>query len=130
MQLLMPPIVASPMGASVEIKPETLNLKGNGVITVFIEFSNSSYDVNDINCSTIKLHVEGVGFVVPIRCFVDDDEFVAKFNGSRVADLILLKLVHMQIPSPKEKHHEPLVVEGKVDGEPFRVIDEIRVMLP
>jgi len=139
MQLLAFPIVASPIGVSVKIKPETLNLKENkgGVITAFIEFNNSLYDVSDIDVKSIELHVkDGVGSVQPIRCIVADGKLVAKFNASEVADLILTTLGHMQ-PTPPQAKYSVIVVEGivkvvedMVKEEPFEGSDQIRIILP
>ena len=129
MQLLTPPIVASSIDASVEIKPETLNLKKNGVITAFIEFLDPSHSVSDIDIDTVKLHVEdAVGSVEPLRCVVADGKLIAKFDASEVADLILLG--HMQPIPPQDNQLKDLVVEGKVNGEPFEGSDRIRIILP
>lgn len=133
MSLLMSPIVAQKIDATVKIKPETLNLKGHGVITVFItEFSDPLYNVSNIDCATINLHVEGGGgFVVPIRCFIDDGVFVAKFDGSSVAGLILTTLGHMQpTPPPKAEYPKSIVVKGTVNGVDFEGSDQIRIILP
>jgi hypothetical protein len=127
-QLLMSPIAASSIDALVEIKPETLNLKKNGVITVFVELP-SPYNVTDIDVDTVKLHVEdAVGSVVPLRCVVADGKLVAKFDASDVADLILLG--HMQPIPPQDNELKDLVVEGQVKGEHFEGSDRIRIILP
>ena len=128
MQLLMSPIAASSIDALVEIKPETLNLKKNGVITAFVELP-SPYNVTDINIDTVRLHVEdAVGSVEPLRCVVADGKLIAKFDASDVADLILLG--HMQPIPPQDNQLKDLVVEGKVKGEPFEGSDRIRIILP
>jgi len=131
MQLLMSPIVGSSIEASVEIKPETLNLKENGVITAFIEFFDSSYNVSDVDFDSIRLRVEDASdWVEPIRCVVADGKLVVKFDGLSVVDYILGKLVHMQIILPQAKYPMDLVVEGMVKGEQFEGSDGVRVMLP
>jgi len=135
MQLLTSPIVSSTI-VSVKIKPKTLNLKKNGVITAFIEFNNSLYNVSDIDFESIELHVEdGVRSVQPIRCIIADGKLVAKFNASEVADLILTTLGHMQ-PTPPQAYSVIVVegmvkvVEDTVTEEPFKGSDRIRVILP
>ena len=130
-QLLASPIIAPSIDATVEIKPETLSLKARGVITVFItEFSDPSYNVSDIDCNTMKLHVkDGPGYVAPMRCIIEDDKFIAAFDGLSVAGHILVDLGHMQ-PLPKDKYRVELVVEGMVNGELFEGSYWIRVMLP
>jgi len=131
MQLLTAPIFSSPTGVSVKIKPETLNLRKNGVITASIEFLNSSYNVSDIDCESVRLRVESASdWVKPISCVVDEDRLIVKFDALSVTAYILNKLVHMQIPSPKAKHSMDLVVEGTFEGEPFEGSDRIWVMLP
>jgi hypothetical protein len=131
MQLVMSPIVGQPIGVSLEIEPETLNLKKQGVIMASIRFLNSSYNVSDIAFESIRLHVESASdWVEPIRCFVDDDELKVQFDAVDVTGYILNKLVHMQIPSPKAKHSMDLVVEGTLEGEYFKGSDQIKVMLP
>lgn len=129
-QLLTSPIVALSIEASVEIKPETLNLKRHGVITVFItEFSDPSYNVSDIDFeSPIELRVVGApGWAEPISCIVADGKLVVKFDASEVADLIRTTLGHMQ-PTPPPKAE--LVVKGTVSGVDFEGSDRIRVILP
>ncbi|NIR87039.1 hypothetical protein GWO13_05480 [Candidatus Bathyarchaeota archaeon] len=129
-QLLAPSIGASSIEAWVEIKPETLNLKKNGVVTVFIELP-SPYNVSDVNVDAIKLHVEdGEDYVVPTRCVAADGKLIVKFDASDVADYILGKLVHMQVILPKAKYPIDLVVEGMVNGEHFEGDDKIRIILP
>jgi len=131
MQALMPQIVGASIEASVEIKPETLNLKENGVITAFIEFFDSSYNVSDIDLESIELRVEGApDWVEPIRCVVADGKLIVKFDGMSVADHILGKLVHMQIIPPQAKYPMDLVVEGMVKEEHFEGSDQIRIILP
>jgi hypothetical protein len=133
LQLLMSPIAASSIDASVEIKPETLNVKENrgGVITAFIEFHDSQYNVSDINFTSIELQVDiitAVGSTEPIRCILADDKLVAKFDASEVAGLIRNTLGHMQPTPPKAERR--LVVKGTVSGFDFEGSDWIRVILP
>ena len=130
-QMLTSPIVGTPVGVSVEIKPETFNLKRRGIVTVYIEFLNSSYDVSDIACESIRLRVESASdWVEPLRCVVEDGKLIVGFDAVSVNNHILSKLVHMQIPSPKAKQSIDLVVEGTVEGEYFKGSDTIQVMLP
>lgn len=129
-QLMMPPIACSSIEASVEIKPETLNLKEQGVITAFIELPDP-YNVSDIDVDTIKLRVKDAGdYVTPIRCFTADGKLIAKFDASNVADHILTKLIHMQIIPPQAKHTIDLVIEGRVNEETFKGSYQIRIILP
>jgi len=131
-QLLTAPIAGSSIDASVEIKPETLNVKENrgGVITAFIEFCDSEYNVSAIDFESIELQVGTAGgSTVPIRCIVADGKLVAKFDASEVAGLIRNTLGHMQ-PTPPPKAERRLVVKGTVSGVDFEGSDWIRVILP
>ena len=134
MQLLMSPIAGLPVGVSVEIKPEVLNIKENkgGVITAFIEFLNSSHNVSDIDFESIELHVEtAIGWAEPIRCIVADGKLVAKFDASEVAGLIRSTLGHMQpTPPPEAEYPKSIVVIGTVSGVDFEGSDRIRIILP
>jgi hypothetical protein len=131
MQMLTSPIVGTPVGVSVEIKPETLNLNKNGVVTAFIEFLNSSYNVSDVAFESVRLRVESASdWIEPIRCTVAGDKLVARFDALSVTAYILSKLVHMQIVSPQAKYPMDLVVEGMIEGEYFKGSDQIRIMLP
>lgn len=128
-QLLTSTITAFTIEASVDIKPETFNLNENGVITALIELP-SPYNVTDIEVDTIKLHMENAeDYVVPIRCDIDEDIFIAKFDASNVANYILSKLIHMQIVPPQPKYFIDLVVEGKVIEVSFKGCAQIRIML-
>ena len=133
-QLLAPSIAGSSIKASVEIKPKTLNLKENkgGVITAFIEFTDPSYDVSDIDCNNIELHVETApGWAGPISCIVADGVLVARFDASEVAGLFRITLGHMQpIPPPKVEYPKSIVVKGTVNGVDFEGSDRIRIILP
>ena len=126
--VLKVPSIAFGIGVTLDIHPETLNLKSNGVITAFIELPDP-YNVSDIDIDTIKLHVKDAGdWVVPIRCIIADGKLIAKFDASNVADHILGKLVHMQIIPPQAKYTVDLVVEGMVKEEHFEGSDTIRVI--
>jgi hypothetical protein len=130
MQLLAPQIVGTSVEASVDIKPETLNLERGGVITVFVEFFDPSYNVSDVDFESVRLRVEGASdWVEPMRCVVADGKLVVKFDGLTVADYIIGKLVHMQIILPQSKYSMDFVVEGMVKGEQFEGGDRIRIML-
>lgn len=133
MQLVMSPIVGQPVGVSLEIKPKVLNLKRNGgIITASIEFRDSSYNISDINFTSIELHVEtAIGWAEPIRCIVAKDKLIAEFNATEVAGLILTTLGHMQpTPPPKAEYPKSIVVKGEVNGEDFEGTDRIKIILP
>ena len=129
-QLLMHPIAGSAIEASVEIKPESLNLEERGLITAFIALPDP-YNVSDIDVDTIKLHVKDAGdYVTPIKCIIADGMLIAKFDAANVADHILTNLVHMQIIPPQTKHPIDLVIEGMVNEKAFEGSARIWVILP
>ncbi len=101
--------------ATIDIDPDTLNLKSKGRwITCYIEFSEG-YDVHDINISTIMLED-----VIPAEWGdVQNDTLMVKFDRSEVEDML----------SPGTYN---LKVTGKmIDGTEFEgYSDEIRVIDP
>lgn len=103
-----------PIEASVDIKPDTLNLKSNGRwVTAFIALPDG-YDVNDIDVGTVLLE----GTVPAAWGKVQDGVLMAKFDREDVQDLV----------SPGEV---TLKVTGELsDGTVFEGSDTIRVINP
>lgn len=67
--------------ATVELKPETLNLASHGVFTAFITLPEG-YDVADIDASTVQC--EGASAV---RGMIAGNTFIAKFNREDLVDV-------------------------------------------
>jgi len=96
--------------ATIEIKPETLNLKSKGVFTAFIDLPEG-FDEEDIDISTVVC--EGAPAVSGVMA--DDGRLIVKFDRE--------DLVGVSVGDDVE-----LVVTGLVDGKHFAGSDAIRVM--
>ncbi|MBC8459436.1 MAG: T9SS type A sorting domain-containing protein [Deltaproteobacteria bacterium] len=102
--------IPSAIPATVEIKPEILNLKSKGNFTAFIQLPEG-YDVVNIDGNTVVC--EGASAV---KWNVADDTFIAKFNGSDLVGVL---------PGDAVK----LTVTGQLtDGTPFEGSDTIKVI--
>ena len=102
--------------ASIDIDPDTLNLKSKGRwITAYITLPDD-YDVNDIDISTILLED-----TIPAEWGdVQGDVLMVKFDRSEVEDLV---------GGPADKI--TLTVSGQLpDGTEFQGLDTIRVISP
>ena len=124
--VLTVPSATFEIGATVDIHPETLNLKSNGTwITAYIELPED-YNVSDINVTTILLD----GTVQAAWGNVEENKLMVKFDGQAVIGYIWAsKLYHMGIPLPKEGVEVELTIWGKLfDGTPFEGSDTIRVI--
>ncbi len=114
--------------ATVDVNPDTLNLKSKGRwITVYIELPEG-YDVNDIDVSTILLNDTVKAESHPI-CVADHDgdgipDLMVKFNRQEVIDLIK--------PTGNENSKfgtVTLTITGKLYNEiPFEGSDVIKVL--
>ncbi len=107
--------------ATIDIDPDTLNLKSRGKwITFYIEFPDD-YDVNDIDVDSIRL--EGVMEVQ--HSDVQDGILMVKFNREYIILYIELLLDELEITPPTDVS---LTMTGDMDGTPFEGSDTIRVM--
>jgi hypothetical protein len=108
------PVTTEPIAPTVEIDPETLNVKSNGVFTAYItppEALPKGYRAEDIDISTVKCNGAPA-----LRGRVEDGTLVVKFN---VRDLV-------GVPTGKEV---TLTVTGEFYyGIPFKGSDTIRVI--
>lgn len=134
------PITASEITAGVDIVPEVFNLKRKdaqgGVITAYISnLANVdvSYDVRDINVSTIGLYYEGQLITEDIHATVEDDTLIVKFDAPQVANFIWINIAyHMGTIPPQENYSLTLTVSGQLinGGEGFAGSDTIKIILP
>jgi len=121
--------------ATVDIYPETLNLKSIGTwITAYIELPES-YDVSDINVTTVLLDgtVPADSKLWAIGDYDKDgvSDMMVKFDRQTVIDYIWAKLYHMRIdPSsfPKEGVEVGLTITGSLNTETIEGSDTIRVI--
>ncbi len=73
------------LNATVEIKPETLNLASKGEFTAFI--TSDEFEIADINGSTVKVTCEGCNIVHAINWNLADNKFIAKFRTQDLEDV-------------------------------------------
>lgn len=101
--------------ATIDIDPDTLNLKSKGKwITAYIQLPDE-FDVNEIDVDTIKLHYN-MGKVHAKRGVVQENIFVAKFDRSQVKELLTSQTGYYE-----------LSVNGEVEGKTFEGFDIIKV---
>ena len=120
--VLTAPSAAFTIGATVDIHPETLNLKSNGTwITVLIG-PPEGHEVSDINVTTVRL-----GTVPAAWGNVGENKLMVKFDRQAVIDYVISKLYH--IAPPPAKNYVELTITGELfDGTPFEGKDTIRVV--
>lgn len=108
--------------ATVDIKPETLNVNMRGKwITAYIILPEG-YNATDIDQSTILLDDL---FKAEWATTVDAHILMAKFNASEVTDYLLWKLYHMGL----ERTTIELTVSGQLKpGSQFVGVDTITIM--
>lgn len=139
--LLSTSLIATPtITAEVNIVPEVFNLKRvnatMGVITARISNltkDDVSYDVRDINVSTIGLYYEGALITEAIRATVENDILIVKFDATQVANYVWTNIVyHMGTVPPQENYRLTLTVSGQLvnDGEVFTGDDTIKIIYP
>jgi hypothetical protein len=139
--LLSVALIATPkITAEVDIVPEVFNLKRmdaqNGVITAYISNlteNDVSYDVRDINVSTIGLYYEGQLLTKSIHTAIEENILIVKFDAIQVANYIWTNIVyHMGTVPPQENYTIPLTVSGQLinEGEIFAGSDTIKIILP
>ena len=108
--------------ATVDIKPETLNLKSQGQwITCFIELP-AGHDVNDIDVASLLLNgtVRAAAHPTAVGDYDDDGipDLMVKFPRDEVIAIL------------EVGENVEIVVAGKVAGSDFRGADMIRVINP
>lgn len=134
------PTTAPEITAEVDIAPEVFNLKRMnatmGVITAFISNlteEDVSYDVQDINVSTIWLYYEGQLITKAVRATIENDILIVKFDATQVANYIWTNIAyHMGTIPPQANFTITLTVSGQLinDGKRFAGSDTIKIILP
>lgn len=131
LQLLALP-TAQAISATIEIKPQTLNLMEKGEITAFIWIPQEyDVDVNDINVSTVRF--DGQQFIPALRGNVAGNKLVVKFDASLVTSYILTsKVYHMGIIPPQADYRIPIIITGSLfSGESFQSqLYMLKIILP
>ena len=136
--VLKVPSIAFGIGVTVDIHPETLNLKSHGTwITAHIELPEG-YEVSDIDTSTVFLENVIPAESDPKYGFVKDPEtkdrdnngipeLMVKFDRQAVIEYILANLYHMA-PPPAKNYVELTITCELFDGTSFEGSDTIRVI--
>lgn len=134
------PTAALSINAEVKIVPEVFNLTlkeaNGGVITTYISDltgEDGSYDVHDINVSTIGLYYEGQLITKAIRAAIENDVLTVKFDATQVANYIWTNIVyHMGTIPPQADYTVTLTVSGQLisDEESFEGNDTIKIIYP
>lgn len=122
-QALSPSTTAFTLNAIVHIKPDTINLNREGRwITVYIALPES-YNVSDIDTSTILLE----DIFSPEWSNIEYGMLMVKFDSSAVINYLWNKLYHMG----GNRVFIELTVTGKlVDDTPFTGSDTVKIMDP
>lgn len=120
--------------AEVNIDPQVFNLKQRGVITAYISNltnEDDSYDVHDINVSTVKLYHEKTFVAEPLRVTVEDNILIVKFDATVVADYVWSIVYHMGTIPPQANYKMEFTVSGRLfNDEQFAGSDTIKIVLP
>lgn len=124
LQLVSPLGTAFLLEATVDVKPDALNVMRNGKwITVYISFPEGTYNGSDIDPSTILLE----NLFQPEWNNIEGDRLMLKFEASSVTDYLELKLEHMGLG----RGPVDVLVGGSLrDGTEFEGTDTITVMIP
>ena len=137
LQLSAMPTATPTIEAEVNIHPEVFNLEQRGVITAYISNLTKegvSYDVKDINVSTIMLYHEKTFVAEPLRVTVEDNILIVKFDATAVADYVWRVVYHMGIVPPirpQANYTMTFTVLGILfGGEEFAGRDTIKVISP
>jgi len=115
---LLPPVVP-PKVLTVEIHPETLNLKSKGRWITCLIKPPADYDVEDIDVDTVVL-CYGDKKVEVDRWNIEGNALMVKFDRSEVAEML----------AGAKNGEVKLTIKVKVDGKPFEGTDTIRVISP
>lgn len=116
---------AGTLTAAVDVKPETLILKGNGnQVTAYIELS-APFNVADINIGTVVLDVNGNEIAAESEPFRIGD-----FDEDGISDL-MVKFDRQSLQSHLFTGTQTLTVSGELNGgEAFSGTDTIKGILP
>jgi hypothetical protein len=118
--------------AEVNIDPQVFNLRQMGVITAYISNltkEDFSYDVQDVNTSTIKLYHEENFVAEPLRSAVEEGTLIVKFDAATVAGYVWSKIYHMGTVQPQQNYTMTFTVSGRLfNDEQFAGSDTIKII--
>jgi hypothetical protein len=104
--------------ATIDVDPDTLNLKSRGQwITAYIELPEG-YDVSDIDVSTVMLNTEIQAEIHPTE--------IGDYDTDGIPDL-MVKFDRAEVMALLSVGEATLTITGEVDGTPFEGSDTIRV---
>lgn len=124
-------ILLAPIPATIDIDPDTLNLKSNGQwITAYIELPEG-YDVANIDVNSIALTVEGQDFTVDPAA----STAIGDYDGDGISDLMVKfdraairdHLGVVDIDDGDKFYDITPTVTGNIAGTPFEGSDTITV---
>lgn len=123
LQFVSPPSAAFSLTATVDIKPDTLNVNMRGRwITAYIGLPEG-YNISDIDPLTILLE----SLFKAEQSNIEGDVLMVKFDASGVTDYLWGKLYHMGV----NRAQVDLMIEGKLkDGPSFAGSDTMSIMNP
>ena len=131
LQLAASPTVPE-IEAEVNINPEVFNLGRGGVITAYISNltkEDLSYDVGNINTSTIVLYHQGSFVAEPLRSAVENGTLIIKFDAATVASYVWSKIYHMGTVQPQQNYTMTFTVSGTLlNDEQFAGSDTIQII--
>jgi hypothetical protein len=131
LQLSALPASEPAIEAEVNIQPQVFNLKRRGVITAYVcnlTEEELSYDVLDINTSTIRLYHQEQLVTEPLRSTVENDTLTVKFDASIVADYIWSRIYHMGSIPPQQNYTITFTVSGRLfNNKQFAGSDTIKI---
>jgi hypothetical protein len=118
--------------AEVNINPEVFNLRQGGVITAYISNltkEDLTYDVSDINTSTVALYHEQTFVTDPFRSLVENGTLILKFDAGTVAGYVWSKIYHMGTVQPQQNYTMTFTVSGRLfNDEQFAGSDTIKII--
>jgi hypothetical protein len=118
--------------AEVNINPQVFNLRQMGVITVYISNltkEDLSYNVDDVNTSTVALYHEQTFVAEPLRSAVENGTLIVKFDAATVAGYVWSKIYHMGTVQPQQNYTMTFTVSGRLfNDEQFAGSDTIKII--
>ena len=137
LQLSAMPTATPEIEAEVNIHPEVFNLNQRGVITARISNltkEDTSYNIEDVDVSTIKLYHENAFVAEPLHVTVGGNTIIVKFDSTTVAGYIWSVIYHMGIIPPiwpqADYTMEFTVLGTLFSGEEFAGKDTIKIIAP